>query len=237
MQQYFYDRPLSIDAQIELDAEIAHHQMTVLRHKDGELFRMADSDGKIFLAKLILQKNQAFAHILSPLDESNEMRVRVTVIQALIKGDRWDYFLQKATECGVNTIVPYLSERNVVKYDPKDAGKKLERWRKIVKEAAEQCRRNKVPVITEPIDQQGLKTYKSQTNFVAYEDESHGVQLKEIDLSTDSVSIVIGSEGGFSKHEIQTLTDLGFSSVGLGKRILRAETAAIVALTLIESKT
>jgi len=237
MQQYFYDRPLSIDARIELDAETAHHQLTVLRHKDGELFRMADSDGKIFLAKLILQKNQAFAQILSALDESNEMRVRVTVIQALIKGDRWDYFLQKATECGVDTIIPYLSERNVVKYDPKDAGKKLERWRKIVKEAAEQCRRNKVPVIAEPIDVQGLKTYKSQTNWVAYEDERHGVQLKEIDLSTDSVSIVIGSEGGFSKHEIQTLTDLGFSPVGLGKRILRAETAAIVALTLIESKT
>jgi 16S rRNA (uracil1498-N3)-methyltransferase len=175
---------------------------------------------------------------LQELDEDNEMPVKVTIIQALIKGDKWDYFLQKSTECGVARIVPFISERNVVKWDPKTDQKKLERWRKIVREAAEQSKRNLIPEVTFPIRLDELPNHQSEMNFVAYENASHtDRQLKDIRFDASSVTLLIGSEGGFTPREIDRCIAYGYEPIGLGRRILRAETAAIVALTLIESGT
>lgn len=237
MQQYFIAQTLHIAEEVQLDKEAQHHQLTVLRAHPGNRFRLTDLDGKIFLARLQIKDTGAFAEIIEEIDEMNEMTTKVTIIQALIKGDRWDYFLQKATECGVTRIIPYLSERNVVKFDFENDIKKLDRWRKIVREAAEQSRRNVIPEIGMPIEFKDLSNYLGDENFVAYELEAGlNRQLKERDAFDENVSVLIGSEGGFSPREIHQFTTLGFTPVGLGKRILRAETAAIVALTLIESK-
>jgi 16S rRNA (uracil1498-N3)-methyltransferase len=237
MQQYFYHHPIHIGDTLALDKESSFHQLTVLRAKPGDRFRLADREGDIYLAELEIDGKQAYAKILAKIDETNEMKVKVTIIQALIKGERWDYFLQKATECGVTRIVPFVGERNVVRYDPATDAIKLERWRKIAEEAAEQSRRNIVPEIAAPITVKDLDRYMGETNFVAYELESNtNRQLKDQDIVSDSVSVLIGSEGGFSPREIEQFITTGFMPVGLGKRILRAETAAIVALTLIESK-
>jgi 16S rRNA (uracil1498-N3)-methyltransferase len=238
MQQYFTDKTLKIGESIELDSEASRHQLIVLRAKEGDCFRMADAKGQLYLAELAIKSTKASAMILKSIPENNEMRLNVTIIQALIKGERWDYFLQKATECGATRIVPFLSERNVVKYDKKTDSKKLERWRKIVREAAEQSRRNIIPEVTSPISADELVNYLSETNFVAYEGESNGsMQLKDLAVDTMDASVLIGCEGGFSPREIQRFISLGFKPVGLGRRILRAETAALVALTLLEGKT
>ena len=237
MQQYFSDKTFAIGESVELDADASRHQMIVLRSKAGNRFRLADPNGQFFLVELAIKETKAFATILESISENNEMRVKATIIQALIKGERWDYFLQKATECGATRIVPFLSERNVVKYDAKTDRKKLDRWRKIVRKAAEQSHRNVIPEVTSPIHADELFDYRSETNFVAYEGESNGsIQLKDISVNPNDVSVLIGCEGGFSAHEIQRFTSIGFRPVGLGCRILRAETAAIVALTLLEGK-
>ncbi|TFG82066.1 MAG: 16S rRNA (uracil(1498)-N(3))-methyltransferase [Erysipelotrichales bacterium] len=237
MQQYFVAQTLREGDIIVLDKDIFHHQRTVLRAASGNHFRIADANGRLFLATLELNADIASASILETIEEDNEMPVQVTIIQALIKGDRWDYFLQKATECGVTRIVPYLSERNVVKFDAKSDGKKPDRWRKIVREAAEQSHRNRVPEIVSPITFKDLNNYLSDVNFVAYELEANSErQLKDIRPVQGSVSVLIGSEGGFSPREIEQFTSIGFHPVGLGQRILRAETAAMVALTLIETR-
>lgn len=237
MQQYFSHHPVNIGETVQLDKDASFHQLTVLRAQAGDRFRLADPDGKLFLAQLEIKDKQGYAKILANIDEDNEMRVKVTIIQALIKGERWDYFLQKATECGVTRIVPFVGDRNVVRYDPATDAKKLQRWRKITQEAAEQSRRNIVPEITAPITVKDLDFYRGAANFVAYELASGtDRQLKDRDPINGSVSVLIGSEGGFSPSEIEQFTATGFEPVGLGKRILRAETAAIVALTLIESK-
>lgn len=237
MQQYFFHHPITVGETIALDKESAYHQLTVLRSTEGNRFRLADQDGNLYLAELVIKDKAGFAKILEKINEDNEMKVKVTIIQALIKGERWDYFLQKATECGVSRIVPFVGERNVVKYDPNTDAKKLERWRKIVQEAAEQSLRNFVPEVAAPIAMKDLENYLSDANYVAYELEaktSH--ELKTMDMKQDSLSVLIGSEGGFSPREIERFQAIGFVPVGLGKRILRAETAALVALTLIESK-
>jgi 16S rRNA (uracil1498-N3)-methyltransferase len=238
MQQYFPTIPLHLGETVELDEEISRHQITVLRQIDGDRFRLVDPDKRVFLVELRTQNDHAFAHILQELDEDNEMPVKVTIIQALIKGDKWDYFLQKSTECGVARIVPFISERNVVKWDPKTDQKKLERWRKIVREAAEQSKRNLIPEVTFPIRLDELPNHQSEMNFVAYENASHtDRQLKDIRFDASSVTLLIGSEGGFTPREIESCIAFGYEPIGLGRRILRAETAAIVALTLIESGT
>jgi 16S rRNA (uracil1498-N3)-methyltransferase len=237
MQQYFFEKPLYVGAYVELDKDSTHHQLTVLRACSGDRFRLADAKGNLFLARLDIQGKQAYAEILETIPEDNEMRVKVTIIQALIKGERWDYFLQKATECGATRIVGFLSERNVVKFDSKTDAKKLDRWRKIVREAAEQSGRNIIPEVISPITVKDLGDYLSDNNFVAYERESNlDHQLKSQASFKGSVSVLIGSEGGFSPREVEQFTSIGFQPIGLGNRILRAETAAIVALTLIESK-
>lgn len=238
MQQYFTSKTLTIGESIELDVEASRHQLIVLRAKEGDHFRVADSKGQLYLAELSIKSAKAFAIILQSIPENNEMRLNVTIIQALIKGERWDYFLQKATECGATRIVPFLSERNVVKYDAKTDQKKLERWRKIVREAAEQSRRNIIPEVTSPISADKLANYLSETNFVAYEGESNGSrQLKDLSVDSIDASVLLGCEGGFSPREMLNFILLGFQPVGLGRRILRAETAALVALTLLEGKT
>lgn len=237
MQQYFFHHPITIGETLALDKENAYHQLTVLRSAEGNRFRLADPDGRLYLAELVLKDKAGYAKILEKIEEDNEMKVKVTIIQALIKGDRWDYFLQKATECGVARIVPFISERTVVKYDPDTDAKKLERWRKIVQEAAEQSLRNLVPEVAAPIAMKDLENYLSDANYVAYELEAKTTHdLKNMDLNKDSLSVLIGSEGGFSPREIERFQAIGFIPAGLGRRILRAETAALVALTLIESK-
>jgi 16S rRNA (uracil1498-N3)-methyltransferase len=160
--------------------------------------------------------------------------VEITLIQGLIRKEKWEFFLQKATEVGVHRIVPLILERNVVKWDRTDEAAKMKRYHKIVQEAAEQSRRSDIPLIELPINIHELPKYMSELNFVAYENESE-LSLKHALKPASSVTVVMGSEGGISPEEIAVMSSMGFKPVTLGTRILRAETAGIVVCTTIEN--
>ena len=164
-----------------------------------------------------------------------EINEEVTLLYALTKGDKTDLVLQKATELGVKKVALIQSERTVVKYDNKDIEKKSQRFIKIMKEASEQSHRLVVPEFLGIFNLKALPPQAfSDVNFVAYEkDASKADEQFEGLEKGKSVSVLIGPEGGFSKQEIGNLVNLGFIRTSLGKRILRAETAAIYALSVI----
>jgi 16S rRNA (uracil1498-N3)-methyltransferase len=234
MQQYFVKQKLTLDTEFEMTPSQSFHILKVLRMKDGKFIRLVDLQANVFLGSIRISKDTVRVKIIQSVSEERESAVKITLAIAMIKGDRWDWVLEKATECGVDTIVPFISSRCVIKEKPEAVVRKLERYRKIMTEAAEQSYRHQVPTIGEPVSLSRLIDYKSAANFVAYEKED-SVFLARLKESLSTVTVVIGPEGGFTHEEIRYLTDQGFLSVSLGKRIFRSETAAVAACIILDT--
>lgn len=234
MQQYFVHQKLTVGMEIEMTPDQSFHMLKVLRMKEGKLIRLVDPQASVFFGSIKINNNKVIASITEPVIEERESNLTITLAVAMIKGERWDWMLEKATECGVDKIVPFISARCVVKDKPESAIRKLERYRKIMTEAAEQSYRHRIPAIIEPIPIKKLIEHKSAMNFVAYEKEKTTF-LGDIKEDLSSVTLVIGPEGGFTNEEISYLTENGFTSVSLGKRILRAETAAVAGCILLDT--
>ncbi len=226
MQQYFVDKSIQTGEIITLDSDVLYHLVKVLRKDDKYIFRVVDSNGKVFHAHLTHNKE---CEILDFLDENNELNCDITCILSLIKNDKFELTIQKLVELGVKRIVPYKAKRSVVKI--KD-DKKIDRIKKIVKEASEQSHRNFIPEVCPFADIDDLKKYMSDCNYICYESENN---LSEIE-TCKSISYIIGPEGGFDNNEYTDICNLGFKSISLGRRILRAETAAIYVTSVIVGK-
>ena len=223
MQQYFVDTKLNVNDDVTLRSDIIYHLTKVLR-STNKTFRLVDINGDVFLCNLVDDKGK----VIDKLKENNELVINITAIVSLIKQDKFELILQKLTELGVNKIVPFNAKRSVVKETKGD--KKLIRYKKILEEAAEQSHRNRIPQITNAIDIKDVKDYMSDINLIAYEKEDSGVKSN---LMGKSITFVIGPEGGFDEDEFNKFKEFGFTSISLGKRILRAETAAIYLTSII----
>lgn len=183
--------------------------------------------------------------LVQRLEEWTESPIELVLAQCLPKGDKLELITQKATELGVNRIVPLVSENCVVKYDAKKSKARQERWQKIANEAGKQCGRTILPAV-EPI--QSLKQWlteianevqKSENKIclcMCYEnEEQQGIkEFLQAHRSEESFIFIVGPEGGFSLAEAHLAQELGIASVSLGTRILRAETAAIAAAAIIQ---
>ena len=231
MQRYFAD----VDKQyfVHLSKDDEHHVLHVMRMKKGDEIEVV-SNQKVFLCRLD-ETNPLTISVIHEIANDVEISEDVTLLFALTKGDKIDLVLQKATELGVKKVALIQSERTVVKYEDKDLEKKSLRFQKIMKEASEQSHRVIVPEFLGVFNLKKLpKEAFSDINFVAYEKDATDVSNSFSGLKKGkSVSILIGPEGGFSEQEIANVTAQGFIRTSLGKRILRAETAAIYALSVL----
>ena len=206
MQQYFTGEEIHTGEILDLDEKILYHLQKVLRKDGSYIFRLCDRSGTVYHAHLINKKQ---CQTMDRLDENNELSCDITCILSLIKNDHFEL-----------CIVPYQAQRSVVRFRD---NRKLERIRKIALEAAEQSHRNRIPEICEVAALKDLDKYKSRYNYVCYEAEKNVASLE----CEGSVTYIIGPEGGFDEKEFKKITEMGYQSVSLGKRILRAETAAI----------
>lgn len=206
-----------------LDKDSFYHLKKVLRKDSNYTFRLVNRDHKIFYCHLFKDN---LVQIDEFIDENNELDVDITCILSLIKADKFELCIQKLVELGVNKIVPLNTSRCVLKI--KD--NKLERFQKIALEASEQSHRNIVPIICEPINIKDLHKYQSECNYLCYESEN---SINNKISNAKSISYIIGPEGGFTDKEYIEIIDQGFESISLGKRILRAETAAIYITSVI----
>ena len=223
MQQYFVDAKLNVGDKYRLDDEILFHLKKVLRKRNGYNMRLV-ANGHLYLGELFGDT----AKIQKELFEDRELPYDLVLAMALIKNDRFEWAVQKATELGVKRIIPLMTERTQIK-DHSQA-KRLLRYKKIAKEAAEQSFRLMVPLIDDFKRLEDIETLHFDNKLVAYEREEQ--HLLSDDLKNDTI-VIIGPEGGFSDDEYRRLIENGFVSISLGKRILRAETAAVCALSII----
>ena len=231
MQQYFSDVPIEIGDEYIFDKRQAHHAKNVVRLENEKVrivhdgigyFATCYSSGKDFVAKIEERDERV-----------NEIGVELTLAVALIRKEKFELVLQKAAELGVTKIVPYVSSRCVVKYKKEKGDKVLSRYQDILLEASEQCKRNIVPEIVEPVKLSELTKYCSDVNLLPYENAYGGARyMSEIIDEKKSLTIAIGPEGGFSDEEVEELKTAGFETVTLGSRILRAETAAMYACSV-----
>ena len=231
MQRYFAS--VNQDYTVSLSKEDEHHLLHVMRMKKGDEIEVVDQQ-KLYLSR-IDSVNPLLISVIHEIASDVELNEDVTLLFALSKGDKNDLVLQKATELGVKKVALINTERTVVKYEAKDINKKIERFNRIMKEASEQCHRLIVPSLMGIFDLTNLpQEVFGDLNYVAYEKDANEIKEAFKGLSKGhSISILIGPEGGFSENEIAMLTKLGFMRTSLGKRILRAETAAIYALSVI----
>ncbi|WP_338963997.1 MULTISPECIES: RsmE family RNA methyltransferase [unclassified Spiroplasma] len=207
----------------------------VLRLKDNEqIICIYNAEHYLTTIEVVPPQNYLF-NLTKKLKQNHESPIKIRLIAGLIRNTKWDYLLQKATELGVNEIIPFQFKRCVVQLKGENNIKKIERWTKICKEASEQSYRNQIPLISDvESDLKVLQKYQSDVNLVCYEKVGQNSQLKDFlhqDFTT--VTIVIGPEGGFTAEEITVLTANGYNLVSLGQRILRAETAPLAILAMI----
>ncbi|WP_151735909.1 RsmE family RNA methyltransferase ['Paenibacillus yunnanensis' Narsing Rao et al. 2020] len=244
MQRYFVNpEQFGADTAV-ICGEDARHIAKVMRGKAGDKLIISDGVQREALAEIYgIEIGEVTVRIVEPLAMSHEPRLKVTVAQSLPKGDKLETVIQKCTEIGAVAFAPFLSERTIVQYDERKEGKRLERWRKICKEAAEQAHRNIVPAVHPPVSWKQLLAAFSEYDAVyfCYEKEE-GLQLRSAVApwlsklepgASGTVLVVVGPEGGFSEAECAAAEAAGAVSVGLGKRILRCETAGMVAAACI----
>lgn len=211
---------------------------TVLRLRAGDSISVLDGSGACHAARIgAVTRNEVIAGITGSVEMETEPSVRLTLAQALPKGDKIDLVVQKATELGASEIVVYTSERTVPEPAAEKIAHRLARWGSIAREAAEQSFRATIPAVTGIIDfPEMLRRAASYDHvLVAWEEErAHPLRNSLAGLSSGSqVAFIVGPEGGFSESEIRAAREAGATPVSLGRRMLRSETAAIAGCAII----
>lgn len=228
MQRYF-----AINKSLELDKGDYHHIKNVMRMKVGDLINIV-FDNLVYTCKLTkINKEVSFEVIKT--EEKNANDFQITVAFSLIKEQHLNYLLQKATEVGADFFIPLNTKRSVVKIEPKKETSKMERWKKICKEASEQSHRFKMPEIYGIKNLKELVTYDYDLKLLCSLNENTKNIKKVLQKSNKCVKIliVVGPEGGFDAFEEQFLIENGFQSISLGENVMRAETAPVSAISMI----
>ncbi|KGG81359.1 16S rRNA methyltransferase [Caloranaerobacter azorensis H53214] len=238
MHKFFVDKKDIIEDKITIKGEDVKHIKNVLRLNIGEIINVSNCEGKEYFAEIInIGKNYIEAIIKEEFESKSEPPIQIVLYQGLPKSSKMDLIIQKATELGVVEIVPLITKRTVVRIeDEKKELKKLERWRRIVKEASKQCRRGIIPIVSNIVTFNEMIDRLKDEEFilVPYENEMK-MGLKDIlkSLKKDRINIIIGPEGGFEKEEIEKLKEINAHIVSLGPRILRTETAGFTAIAVV----
>ena len=231
------DEGLGAGAELVLPPQAGAHVTRVLRLRAGDPLTLFNGDGRDYAAELIVAgPREARVRVIQAQPNRSESPLRIVLAQALARGEKMDWIVQKATELGVAGIVPLATVRSEVKLDENRARKRLEHWRAVAINACEQSGRSCVPVIA-PV--QGLQEWlpSLDTGSAAIrlallpEGEATARELRGIE---DAVVLAIGPEGGFDEKDSALLCAAGFKGLRLGPRVLRTETAGIAAIAALQ---
>jgi 16S rRNA (uracil1498-N3)-methyltransferase len=240
LRRFFVEKIIPTGGFLSITGKEARHIRNVLRMKKGEMLILMDREGWSFEATIgEVQYKEVKVTITKTLPPLPSSPVKISLAQALIKSHPMEYFIQKVTELGIHSIHPFYSERTVIQLRSAHLKNKMDRWMEIMKSACKQCGRVTLPDLNTPLlfeemikDAPDTKTLK----ILLWEDEDK-VDLKRLLTSMSPaphVFVIVGPEGGFTLNEINLAKDAGFHIVSLGNRILRAETAAVSLLSIIQ---
>ena len=234
MSRFYIDKSNIIDNQIIIKGKDFNHIKNVLRMKCGDKIEICNSDKTVYYAHITKIDSDSITAITDNIGANEtEPLIYLTIMQCIPKGDKLSTVIQKCVELGVSEIVPVLSVRCVSRPE----NKKTVRWNSISEEAAKQCKRGIIPLVTDIIEFNRAVDRMSDYDIklICYESE-HTVSLHDVDLSNiinKKIAVIIGPEGGFEYSEKEYAENKGFISVSLGKRILRTETVAPVVAGII----
>ena len=226
----FLDQKFFINKKIILEHSSSHHLLKVLRKKEGDKIILFDGKGNSCLGVItLISRSKLELEIIDVFERTLRSGVDINLGQSLIKSDPLHLVIQKATELGIVSFSPLITDHSVVRI--KATKNRNLKWNLIARNACEQCGENWLPTIADPIDlDQWASTVKSNLKIVLYPNADNKISDLEY---KDSVSLAIGPEGDFTNYEVDSLTEKGFIPVTIGKRILRAETAAISAISSV----
>lgn len=239
LPKFFVEKDSIADGAAAIVGSDAAHIVKVLRLTSGDKIVLCDGEGTDYETEITqTDKNAVCVRVLRSYPCETEPKTEITLFQGIPKASKMEYIIQKCTELGVARIVPVMTKRTVVRLaDGRDEAKKLDRWNKIAAEAVKQCGRGRIPRVDPVLDIPRICACASDFDLLlaAYEEERE-TSLRQVLKTVGNVrkvGIVIGSEGGFEKEEMQSLIAAGAKCVTLGKRILRTETAGHTVLTAV----
>jgi 16S rRNA (uracil1498-N3)-methyltransferase len=230
------DGPLTPDTDLKLPEAAAYHVARVLRLREGATLLAFDGSGHDFRCEILAVKgDDVRVRIGARSAGLPESPLRITLVQAVSRSERMDWTLQKATELGVRAIVPVLSARSVVRLDARQSEKKMRHWQAIVAGACEQCGRSVVPEVRLPQDLARYLESPAREGQRLVLSPTGPASLAGLASVGARVELLIGPEGGLDDGELARAAATGFTPVRLGPRVLRTETAGIVALTVLQA--
>ncbi len=233
----YIDAPLGPGLVVQLPEHSGGHLVRVLRLREGDECVLFNGDGHDYTARIrAIGKRSIEAEVVTSTRLHNESPLAITLLQGIARGEKMDLILQKATELGVNAIVPVQSERSEVKLDGARAEKRLAHWRGVVAAACEQCGRARIPQVSPPMSLTDAAAIDGlpQSRHLLSPLADTGIDAVEPAMA--ALALAIGPEGGWSPRDLQSLADAGFSGLRLGPRILRTETAGLAAIAALQMR-
>ena len=239
MHRFFVPAGTLQDRQIVLAGPQAHQIRDVLRMKPGENIIVLDNTGYEYIVSLTrIERREVIGDVIEKRKSETEPNTHISLYQSLLSRDKFEFVLQKCTEVGVSRFVPVVTQRSIIRRPETITAKKMSRWRSIITEAAEQSGRGRIPELESPVNftdaPARLNDYDCcLVGSVEGSQSSLRQILESVENETAQIALLIGPEGGFTEREITSACDNGATVGGGGKRILRTETAAVVASSLI----
>ncbi|MDQ7050987.1 MAG: 16S rRNA (uracil(1498)-N(3))-methyltransferase [Enterobacterales bacterium] len=243
--RFFTEQFLQLHDTLKLENSVAHHCAQVLRYQLNDPLILFNGDGYDYQALITdINRRHCEVKILKKIALENESPLQIHLIQGIAKGDKMDFVIQKAVELGVTEFSPLFSQRCNVKLDEKRLAKKQQHWQRVMISACEQSGRARLMLINsavhlnkiESIGNGAIEESNLDTETICrlYLDPDANSSLKSLD-KPQSIQLCIGPEGGFSAQDVKAMQSLEMRGVQLGKRILRTETAGLVAVAALQS--
>lgn len=233
----FVEAPLAADAEVRLPEEAASHLLRVLRLGPGDAVTLFNGDGVEYLASIVRGEGRgALVRVLGTRPGQRDPRLRIVLLQGLARGEKMDLILQKACELGVHAVWPVLSERSEVRLAGERAERRHRHWLGVLRSAAEQCGRATVPELA-PLQDLGKALSRVGDGPRLLLDPQASAPLARQDIDPQRpVHLLVGPEGGLGARDLALATEAGWQAVALGPRILRTETAGLVALAVLQAR-
>ena len=230
-------QPLILANSVELAGSAGHYLTRVLRLSKGDPVTLFNGDGNDYSGEISdIQSQRVRVRIMGSMSPGNESPLKITLVQAICRGERMDNALQKATELGVFCIQPLMSHRVGVRLDESRQIKRITHWQKVVISACEQSGRAVVPEVKKPLSISDWISGTFESRRLVLDPFAEN-KLSGLSVEGDSISILVGPEGGFTDEEIKKVCANGVLAVSLGPRVLRTETAGPAAIAVLQAKT
>ena len=238
LHRFFVNRQCFHDAKVVITDQQAHQILRVLRLRIGDHIIVLDNQGWEYEVGLVeINKNRLTFDQIDKRQAKGEPQTRITLFQSMLARDKFEWVLQKCTEVGICRFIPVITQRSLVRDSDTISPAKIERWQRIIAEAAEQSHRGLIPEIDHPIGFSECIGQLSEFDLsliASFAEDSKSLnQITGDRCESKNIALLIGPEGGFTDDEIRLACEIGAASLSLGPRVLRTETAAMVASALL----